>query len=731
MVWSNATNEDDNNTTHAYFINVLERVLQILRPCSSTPEEQSRSGGISSRMSEEEIIKVAGNFGILSIEEGELEQVNSDATLKSTLPTSSRPSVSKNVPFEYEIEVGIGNEEIYFAIFCLFTDLQAIRKFLLDLWRDYQSGQTDLVAASLTTNLAFDLVRRAEKDFSEEFPMFKSYMDIWLYIYPVLCSQRGIDPIRQKSELIPPEMRDIADFLYMNTFISLGRFCDIIKPGQHVIYRPGGYGDYDPEVDRAQLDYAKRLQVDRIIVSEAFPEFLILGDDRLNLPIIDNFSDGLIEMSETKTIPLWLTFATQIYLDIHHALRANVKRPLTEMRATGIRTLISIQQYRSSPGPRTYELWPQTNEDYVTHMAIFIDNWAKRDALRETRDTIFRQLPPPDSGDQPFALLTRHPMLCGLLQFKIYSDFKDAGSALAGAWGVVLYVAHLYNACRQGGYLEDVWMDMELLMDVHGRDSFFAGKVPKTPEEWEKCMMLMLGTAPESYARGGRRGRRDRGLHHSKKGPKGFTATSATPVSDSFQSNSDHPTLSVENVHVILNTQMYQSRVSEASKSKAPQGQQSSERQGVLKSQWSKSHKLSPLQLLESLRPALETEEPALRFDYFSMHVRCFQILRQVRDEIDQDLRNYFGDKYIENDTQLPTVVSWIFRVVAGNATNVQLNRALRGLDVGSAMMAKAASVLKKVIDREGRVESEKIGKICVHWQERAESGDDEEVILV
>jgi hypothetical protein len=223
MVWSNATNEDDNNTTHAYFINVLERVLQILRPCSSTPEEQSRSGGISSRMSEEEIIKVAGNFGILSIE-GELEQVNSDATLKSTLPTSSRPSVSKNVPFEYEIEVGIGNEEIYFAIFCLFTDLQAIRKFLLDLWRDYQSGQTDLVAASLTTNLAFDLVRRAEKDFSEEFPMFKSYMDIWLYIYPVLCSQRGIDPIRQKSELIPPEMRDIADFLYMNTFISLGRF---------------------------------------------------------------------------------------------------------------------------------------------------------------------------------------------------------------------------------------------------------------------------------------------------------------------------------------------------------------------------------------------------------------------------------------------------------------------------------------------------------------------------
>jgi hypothetical protein len=358
-------------------------------------------------------------------------------------------------------------------------------------------------------------------------------------------------------------------------------------------------------------------------------------------------------------------------------------------------------------------------------MSLFIEEWAKHDALRETRDSIIvANLPPLPGRDDSFSLLSRHPIFCGLIQFRTYSLFNEGGTALVGAWGAVLYIAHLYNACRQGGYLEDVWTDMELLMDIHGRDSFFAGKVPTTPEEWEKCMILMLGAAPESYARRGRRGRRDRGLHHSKKGPKGFTTTSASPVSDSFRSDPDHPTLSVENVHVILNARMYQSKPSEGlqQSSEGLSGETSSDRQRLLQTQWSKSHKMTPLQLLEALRHALETEEPALRFDYFSIHVRCFKTLRQLRDAVDQDLRKYFGDKYIENDTQLPTVISWIFRVVAANATSVQLDRALRGLNVGSAIMTKAAGVLKKVIEREGRIESENLSKICVHWQAPSDS---------
>jgi hypothetical protein len=397
------------------------------------------------------------------------------------------------------------------------------------------------------------------------------------------------------------------------------------------------------------------------------------------------------------------------------------------MRVTGIRTLISLQKYRTSPGPRTCDFWPQSNEDFIQQVAAFIEEWVKGDALRDTRDKIIpRHLQIPSLLDQPFALLTQHPILCGLIQFLIYSLFKRGGTAVAGAWGSVLYVAHLYNACRQGGYLQDVWTDMELLMDIHNRDSLFAGKVPKTPEEWKKTMSLMLGASLESVAQQGRKGKRDHGMRPSKKGPKGLATTSVSPVFDSFLSDHSHPKLSVENVHVILSSRMSQTQATKPSKQLQPHhSSRERERQTLLQSQWSKSHKMTSLQLLEVLPNALEIEELALRFDYFSSHVRCFEVLRQVRDAVDEDLRGYFDDGTLDNDTKLATVVHCIFVVAAGNTGNPRADRTLRGLDVGSVLMTKAADVVKTIIEREGHVETEKLRKICMHWKESFEPGDE------
>jgi hypothetical protein len=226
---SNATDENAKNTTHNYFIDVLERVLQILYP--SAPEAE-----LFSSPAAEEILDVARDFGILSIEESEVEAIKPDATSKSAVSMTTRPSAStKPNPIEYEIEFEIGdNDETYFALFCFFTDLKAIRDFILNLWRDYRAGQIDLVTASLTTNLAFGLGQRAERDLLEDFPMFKSYKDVWICLTMEMCKQRGIDPIHLlgKSELGPPEMRDIADFLYINMYNILRAFSDRLESGQ-------------------------------------------------------------------------------------------------------------------------------------------------------------------------------------------------------------------------------------------------------------------------------------------------------------------------------------------------------------------------------------------------------------------------------------------------------------------------------------------------------------------
>jgi len=176
-------------------------------------------------------------------------------------------------------------------------------------------------------------------------------------------------------------------------------------------------------------------------------EFFVLSKSgHQGILVLDELSKGLLDMFRTKKISLSLTFATQVYVDIHHVLRANVKRSLTDMRAAGIRASISIQKYRDSPGPRTFENWPQSNEEYVTQIAKFIDDWAKGDALRIPRDKMIRpNLPLSTLLNQRFALLSKHPILCGLIQFRVFSLFKDGGITLASAWGSIVYVAHLYN----------------------------------------------------------------------------------------------------------------------------------------------------------------------------------------------------------------------------------------------------------------------------------------------
>jgi hypothetical protein len=277
---SNATDENEKNTTHTYFINVLERVLQVLHPRSSlSGAEQTQSKLLDdSPSSDQQIIDLVDNFGILSIEESELQEINA-VTSRPAASNAVRPS-SSNAPirFEYEIEIEMGDDEIYFALFCFFKDLQAIRNYMSNLWRDYRSGETDLVTASLTTNLSFDMVRQAERDLLEQFPMLKSYQDVWLAFYLAMCFQRGVDPIhlQDKPELAPPEMRDIDDLLYANTYRMLSGFFNVIKPGRAPIYRPGHYGIYNPKVDRAQLNDYERFREDKIILVESMTEFFVL-----------------------------------------------------------------------------------------------------------------------------------------------------------------------------------------------------------------------------------------------------------------------------------------------------------------------------------------------------------------------------------------------------------------------------------------------------------------------
>ena len=121
--------------------------------------------------------------------------------------------------------------------------------------------------------------------------------------------------------------------------------------------------------------------------------------------------------------------------------------------------------------------------------------------------------------------------------------------------------------------------------------------------------------------------------------------------------------------------------------------------------QWSKSHKLTVPQLLETLQDATCAEQYILRVDYFSLHQRCLRIVRTLRITLNEKFRQYFGvgihiacvnigpvpplvymslaspavqkcsrshvltfgPDWIENETRLVFIVPYIFNAAAGS----------------------------------------------------------------
>ena len=510
----NATGQElpESLDKHSHFIGVLEVVLQILEP-NSAPEntDLAQERGAQSKSTAQietdtqSRAEQTNPYDILYFEEDALEGSIAVQDTTAVLNVARRqitPSPPRNVTYE----INPTDEEVYFAIYCFFDDLNRLRDFLRDLWSDYKASRADLITVSVTTNTAIDLVHRAEQDFVAAFPKLDTYDKITGVFYLLMCHIRGenAETREQPMDVVNHAMLDVADWLYLPVNSLLLSFCDVVQPNYAPVMKPGHFGVYNPHADRSKLTVREQLQEDRIILLEALPEFFIITKINGNLPVADELTNGLRSMFVQKTVPLWVTYAAQIFLDIHHVLRADVVRGLSELRASGTHAASTLKEYFATS--KTFENWPAQNEEVVRRINKFVDSWIVQDAFGTAKRKLYRSvvLPP----DEPFSLFSRHPLLCGLFQFRLYLLLQDGGISLTTAWGSILYVAHLYEACRQGGYLQQIWPDMEMIMDIHTREQIFSGRVPQTAKESLKCMSLMLGASSSEFCTGHPLGRR-------------------------------------------------------------------------------------------------------------------------------------------------------------------------------------------------------------------------------
>lgn len=130
----------------------------------------------------------------------------------------------------------------------------------------------------------------------------------------------------------------------------------------------------------------------------------------------------------------------KIFLDIHHVLRADVVRSLSELQASGTDASSTLKEYFATG--KTFQNWPAHNEEGVKGINRFIDLWISQDALAQAKRILYRSVNLP--APEPYSLFRRHPFTLDCSNSNSTCSFKMPASLAAR--GSILYVAHLYEA---------------------------------------------------------------------------------------------------------------------------------------------------------------------------------------------------------------------------------------------------------------------------------------------
>jgi hypothetical protein len=649
------------NVSHRHFISILEQVLKVLAPSAGDK-------------SQETTIELANIFEALSVEKPLLAHGTTEAS-------SSKKKANAPPSQQYGIEDSAANETL-FAILGFLKDYEEIEKVVIGSWLNYRFGRLDLMAASVTTDTAYGIIKRSSEDLLSSLPGQKTYSDIC----NVLANADFFEEGRQRGTVSV----ELAQYLAMPAESLLSSFADILHAKEIPVYN-GQFGYYDAAENLPNNSPQEQHQHNLKLLLEYLPEITKMSRANIPFPAQDEMTAGLRIMMATNNgmdgCPMHAIFATKLFLNVHRALGVNAVDPFGELQATAKRCVTTIDDWFKFSNNKQFMNWPAHNNNGLRQIKAFVQEWVQQDCIGKFHAKVAGRVRFDDGKPVPFLFLQRNPVACGLLMLRLNLLLQEAGQTLVGAWGSAIYPIHLYNACRHSAGLDLKWEDAEYLYQLHTPQRLFVGAPPKDPQEYLKRFLLMLGASASNFARNRRQGGSNM-VVPSKKGPRGLKTTS--PVRDTFAPRY------VDTKSAVLSTSNITAMVSVANKAQRTHPPLA----GVdaLTRSVANQQQLSPAQLLTCVREGVAAEEMALLFDYFGAHERGIKLLREVKTAVHDDLVKHYGAEYIQDESQLPYVVGYIFDIVAGGDREAEQ---LKLSDTGSKILHKTSEVVKAFLTRE------------------------------
>ncbi|GAM91699.1 hypothetical protein ANO11243_097520 [Dothideomycetidae sp. 11243] len=679
----------DSDKRHLHFVGILEHVRDVLTPYA---DSTIRSIDLPQALNEARD-PFANGFAAL-----ELQELSESFLNAPHAPPLDRPSPSYHVKRVQDLE------EAMTALSLLLKDFRKLRTAILDTWIAYGTGLCDIVSASVTNNIALGFARNLEIDTIGLLAEHGGVEELLSFVYADICRTNGQHPDHRSrpGDTLNFDLYEQAEAVFWPAYQLFRAFVhdadDLTSPA-HI---QQDLKDPNTATGRGSQKYARAMfEEDKILLAGILPQFALFCKVSKPFPVMDEMVRGMKTAFEAKSISLTDILAIQRFLDMHRQMGGSVVRGLIEAEKAANHVSSSIRMHLKFHASLKIATWSPSKDQVFHDILDYCKTWIRGDVVLE----MSQQFQRPPASDR--RLLSQRPLLCGLLAYHLKIQYREAGIALANAWGSIMAAGYLYRSLDAQHCLVGKWKDMEMTAVVQS-GAWISGPRPTSIEESLRRFVIHLGYSAANFAGNRRAHPRPQ---FSWNGPKGLAVMTgiAEILRNSVSGSGANVTrLTNENLLKVIGILTIWEEDSDLTDDES-NGQvpafglvRPAQPRGVAETRTRHRTiaKLTMPQLLEKLRNALQGEVLELAFDYLMHNRFCWKLLRAVKDHCAEELRRLYGPSYITKETELPFMVSYIFLSALGpdQVAQFPMFAARRVETITSQVLKLAANALNGLI---------------------------------
>ncbi|KAK4548195.1 hypothetical protein LTR36_010064 [Oleoguttula mirabilis] len=498
----------EQDLAHRHFVTVLQDVLVILtdasekQTASDVPAEADKGAKQTSVPARRKSTRIpmaaesadgpamANLFSQLEVEE------------PSASPLGAQPNAQQQKQQPKKVakdkEYGMAQEDdTVFALWCFLEDLNDVRTYVRDTWREFAAGDVSFVAASMVTDAAFGLMRCADEDFVMANPLFADHIAMMLFLGLSMTIQghhvwlfsldEGSSPRHLKAGL------DIADLLCPAAATLLRGYTEKLRTCAKCASNPKQGRPQDSDGDTfAKYSFH---EFGPVLLKCAHSIEAMTASATSEGKLVDEFVRGMASFGKTAAMRIWLVVACQTYMDIYDIIGSDTSVGLRTLQAGLMKSEDTIMRWDTHMD-KFGSAKPVDEE--LLQFASRNGTWAR--VLGSEMDAGSQH----DNHSSPaYSFLSSLPAHAGVLAYASHVKLHCKSMHPANAGLLILAMAHLYKALRHYGLLNQAWHDMDFVVSQQSILSPLVTKTAATADAkaLARHYQMALGVPATSFAR--------------------------------------------------------------------------------------------------------------------------------------------------------------------------------------------------------------------------------------